>query len=236
MCIQTLPRVSTGCTVLAILFGLSFLLCHYFCNKLPENNLFRIFGENFCTVWMNVGRLCNHPRDGHNLRHQSDNSSQKFSALFEGFTRRRKLVSESKSMKLIHRYELEINSGIEGRVAEKTSKVVVSFYREHLDTAYQQIIADMLDYGRFDGFIGSIIGTVVLNGELVFSIEILLLIQFSGTRNATYTSGFQAELTTFSSFEQKTNDWSLALQFLGCPVRARLTTYLTAHYLDIYFP
>ena len=65
-------------------------------------------------------------------------------------------------MKLIHRFEIKVTSDHAG---ETTSSVMTSFYREHLDPAYQQMIIGMLEQGLFDPFIGSVIYSTTVNGK-----------------------------------------------------------------------
>ena len=67
-------------------------------------------------------------------------------------------------MKLIHRYEARVMSGRPGYEHEQFSTVVTSFYRPHLDSGYQRMISEMLEYGRFDGFIHDMIGTAATTG------------------------------------------------------------------------
>ena len=57
-----------------------------------------------------------------------------------------------------------------------------------------------------------------------------------GLQNREYTTGFQTEISEFPRADQESEDWSLAQQFLGNPTRARLTSFMTVHYLDVYFP
>ena len=68
-------------------------------------------------------------------------------------------------MKLIHRYKLQIVSGLGDRPTETPSNVVASLYRGHLDASYQCMITEMLEYGRFDDFIGSVIRSTAVHGE-----------------------------------------------------------------------
>ena len=59
---------------------------------------------------------------------------------------------------------------------------------------------------------------------------------FLGMPNEEYKAGFQTEITAIPEGELKSTGWPLVLQFLGCPTRTRLTTFMSIHYLDIYFP
>ena len=68
-------------------------------------------------------------------------------------------------MKLLHRYEAKIISGCQHRGDDKPVPVMTSIYREYLDAAYQQMIIEMLEFGRFDQFIGNMIRAVAVHGK-----------------------------------------------------------------------
>ena len=69
-------------------------------------------------------------------------------------------------MKLIHRFEVKVMSGEENQ-KEGPSTVITSFYRGHLDGAYQAMVSEMLEYGCFDNFVCSVIRSVVVDGESI---------------------------------------------------------------------
>ena len=71
-------------------------------------------------------------------------------------------------MKLIHRYEVQVMSGRPGYEHEQLSTIVTSFYRPYLDSGYQRMIVEMLEYGRFNEFIHDMIGTALTTGTKKF--------------------------------------------------------------------
>ena len=132
--------------------------------------LLGIFGRVFLQLRLLVMRysrviLCN-TYGGHHVGFFA--FSKQVCGCHSCFSEKVKSFRKSESMKLIHRYEVNVVSGRKGRANEKPSRVMTSFYRQHLDSAYQKMISDMMDYGRFDNFISSVIRSLVIDGKLFF--------------------------------------------------------------------
>ena len=45
-------------------------------------------------------------------------------------------------------------------------KIVASFYRPHIDSGYQAMVASMISLGDFDAFIGSLVQGLLVRGKL----------------------------------------------------------------------
>lgn len=67
-------------------------------------------------------------------------------------------------MQLIHRLELKVVSKLDS--SDAGLEVTASFYRPFLDGGYQNMIAQMMDSGCFDGFIQSVIEQLVQSGKI----------------------------------------------------------------------
>ena len=50
--------------------------------------------------------------------------------------------------------------------SEAQMKIVASFYRPHIDSGYQAMVASMISLGDFDAFIGSLVQGLLVRGKL----------------------------------------------------------------------
>jgi len=141
-------------------------------------------------------------------------------------------------MQLIHRLQLKVVSKLGS--SDAGLDVTASFYRPFLDGGYRNMIAQMMDSGCFDGFIQSVIEQLVHSGK-TYLFRVLAIFILSGNGVLYSAAGSQSETTDFQPINGEENgeigqSWSLILQFLGSPTRARLTSMSTKQFLDIYFP
>ena len=65
-------------------------------------------------------------------------------------------------MKLLHRFEVKLVTPVGER---KHMMITTSFYRTHLDGAYQKMVSALLDDGIFDDFIASVIRLLAGQGR-----------------------------------------------------------------------
>ena len=145
-------------------------------------------------------------------------------------------------MKLIHRIDLEVLS--KGDAEGPSLIVTASWYRPFLDGGYKQMIAGMLDSGCFDGFMRSVINQLVKPGEISLLIIFDIIQLFIGNRDVYNQMGMQTVVVPVSPLDNDDDggdadmiaSWNLVFQFLGKPIRSRLTTVSKRHFLDIYFP
>ena len=111
--------------------------------------------------------------------------------------------------------------------------ITVSLYRPKVDPSYQWMAWTYAESGYFDGLFLEIMLDVANNGRLILMRTIRFVYPFIlGQRNIEYVTGTQNWLETLGEASCDTQE---AAGMLGKPKKARLTSYVTHHFLDLYF-
>ena len=50
--------------------------------------------------------------------------------------------------------------------SDVSMQIIASFYRPHIDSGYQAMIASMVELGDFDAFIGSMVQGLLVQGKI----------------------------------------------------------------------
>ena len=140
------------------------------------------------------------------------------------------------NMKLLLRHTLEC--AFELNDPAKTT-ITASLYRTAVDSVYQSLIAQAASMKVLDCFILDCMSSLLSKGMYITILSLLffhsrnsLYLLVIGEVNAGYHYGVQSEMDRPLETDKLDED---VAGLLGTPVRARLTSYPTHHFLDIYF-
>ena len=119
---------------------------------------------------------------------------------------------------------------------DRSAPLIVSLYRKNLDPGYQWMIWSYAEEGYFDELFIEVLMDVIRNGKsgnYYYSIFVLPhSIPFLGVRNMDYLVAVQS---THQGLAEPSVHTVSAAGMLGQPERARLTSFNTCHFLDMYF-